>query len=119
MEETAEHLQPQAPGGLGPPARDGRRTKNRPGEEHASDPDQGGQDMQGVDEGVGGHSAISAGGCDEARYHSRPVEPLKIYPAMARRRIRLPARRPRNSMLSAELKSQIQGAATRFLEARS
>ncbi len=75
--------------------------------------------MQGVDEGVGGHSAISAGGCDEARYHSRPVEPLKIYPAMARRRIRLPLRAgPRNSMLSAELKSQIQGAYTRFLEAK-
>ena len=38
---------------------------------------------------------------------------------MARRRIRLPLRAgPRNSMLSAELKSQIQGAYTRFLEAK-
>lgn len=54
-EEAAQHLCPQGQPGRRLQAANGSRTENHPGEEHAAHPDQGGEGVQGIEQGVGGH----------------------------------------------------------------
>ncbi|MDT4881024.1 hypothetical protein FQZ97_1168380 [compost metagenome] len=54
-EEAAEHVQPQLQPRRRLQRRDRRGAQDHPREEHAADPDQGGQHVQGVNEGEGCH----------------------------------------------------------------
>lgn len=119
MEEMVEYFQLQVQVGWGFQCGDGCWMKNCLGEEYVFDLDQGGQDMQGVDEGVGGYLVIFVGGCDEVCYYSCFVELLKIYLVMVCWWICfLLCVGFRNFMFSVEFKFQIQGVYICFFEVK-